>query len=320
MYFNGGLAGHDTIGVNFPSNAWYLAEGYTGGDFDEWVLIQNPGDAEAALSVQFQTQDQGVVDRTYTLTPRSRFTIHVDNILPDAQVSTYVGSSQPVVVERAQYLNSMRSGSCSIGARSPSYTWFFAEGYTADGFEEWLLVQNPWGSQAQVDLTFMQLDGTNTAMRFTVPARSRYTVPVHQILPGAQVSARVSSDLPVISERAMYWNGRSDGHATLGTPTPEYTWFFAEGYTAQGYEEWLLVQNPWDGKATVRLDFMLPGGATESKTVEVPGRSRFTLDVGAAVGATEVSIKLSSDLPVVGERAMYFRDRAGGHCSIGAIE
>ena len=28
----------------------------------------------------------------------------------------------------------------------------------------------------------------------------------------------------------------------------------------------------------------------------------------------------SSSLPVVGERAMYFVERSGGHCSIGAIE
>ncbi len=320
MYFNGGLAGHDTIGVNLPSTSWYLAEGYTGGDFDEWVLIQNPGDAEAAVAVQFQTQDQGLVDRRYNVPPRSRFTIHVDDILPDAQVSTYVSSSQPVVVERAQYLNSMRSGSCSIGARSPSCTWFFAEGYTADGFEEWLLVQNPSGAQARVDLTFMQLDGSNTAMSISVPARSRYTVPVHELLPGAQLSVSVSSRLPVIAERAMYWNGRSDGHATLGTPTPEYTWFFAEGYTADGFEEWLLVQNPWDATATVRIDFMMPGGATRSKTVEVAGRSRYTIDAGAELGPTEVSIRLSSDLPVVSERAMYFKERSGGHCSIGAIE
>jgi xylan 1,4-beta-xylosidase len=320
MYFNGRLAGHDTIGVNSSSRRWYLAEGYTGGDFDEWVLIQNPNDAETALSVQFQTQDQDVVDRSYALPPRSRFTIHVDDILPDAQVSTYVESDQPVVVERAQYLNFMRSGTCSIAARSPSYTWFFAEGYTSEGFEEWLLVQNPQDAPTLVDLTFMQLDGTNTTMQFTVAPRSRYTVPVHQVLPGAQVSARVSSQLPVVAERAMYWKDRSDGHATLGTPTPEYTWFFAEGYTAEGFEEWLLIQNPWDGTARVRLDFMLPGGSNQSMTLEVAGRSRFTINVGAVVGATEVSLKLTSDLPVVGERAMYFRERSGGHCSIGAIE
>jgi len=320
MYFNGGLAGHDTVGVNFASDQWYLAEGYTGGDFDEWVLIQNPGDTEAALDVQFQTQDLGVVERSYTLAPRSRFTIHVDDILPDAQVSTYLSSDQPVVVERAQYLNFMRSGSCSIGARAPSYTWFFAEGYTSEGFEEWLLVQNPQSSPSLVDLVFMQPDGTNTAMQFTVPARSRYTVPVHQVLPGVQVSARVSSDLPVVAERAMYWKDRSDGHATLGTPTPEYTWYFAEGYTAGGYEEWLLIQNPWDGKANIAIDFMLPGGDTQSITAVVEGRSRFTLNVGQVVGATEVSLKVTSDLPVVGERAMYFEERSGGHCSIGAIE
>lgn len=27
VYFNGGLAGHDTVGANFPSQEWYLAEG-----------------------------------------------------------------------------------------------------------------------------------------------------------------------------------------------------------------------------------------------------------------------------------------------------
>jgi hypothetical protein len=320
VYFNGGNAGHDTIGVNSPANHWYLAEGYTGGDFDEWVLVQNPGDANASLNVQFQTQDQGVISRSYSLQPRSRFTIHVDDILPDAQVSAYLESDQPVVVERAQYLNNMRSGTGSIAARSPSHTWYFAEGYTADGFEEWLLVQNPQDTPATVDLTFMQLDGTNTVTQFTVPPRSRYTVAAHQLLPNAQVSAKFSSDVPVVAERAMYWKNRSDGHDTLGTPCPEYSWFFAEGYTAEGYEEWLLIQNPGDGEASVKIDFMLPGGASQSTTVVVPGRSRFTLNVGAILGPNEVSLKLSSDLPVVAERAMYFKDRSGGHCSIGAIE
>jgi len=49
----------------------------------------------------------------------------------------------------------------------------------------------------------------------------------------------------------------------------------------EGYEEWLLVQNPGMAKATVRVDFMLTGGGTESTTIEVEGRSRFTLNVGA---------------------------------------
>ncbi len=51
MYFNGRKAGHDTIGVTNPSQNWYLAEGYTGGNFDEWILIQNPGDTDAATTL-----------------------------------------------------------------------------------------------------------------------------------------------------------------------------------------------------------------------------------------------------------------------------
>lgn len=320
MYFNGKKAGHDSVGVNSPSNKWYLAEGYTGGNFDEWVLIQNPGDAPANVGVQFQTQEGGTVNRSYGIEPHARFTIHADDILPDAQVSTYLESDQPVVVERAQYLNDMRSGTCSIGARSTSHTWYFAEGYTSEGFEEWLLVQNPQDTTALVDLTFMQLDGTNTGLQFSVPPRSRYTVPVDQYLADAQVSARFNSNVPVVAERAMYWKDRSDGHDTIGTPCPEYNWFFAEGYTAEGYEEWLLIQNPGSSQASVGIDFMFPGGATKSIVVTVPVRSRFTLNVGGIVGETEVSLKLSSDLPVVAERAMYFQQRSGGTCSIGAME
>ncbi|MDY6796452.1 MAG: DUF5719 family protein [Actinomycetota bacterium] len=320
MYFNGGKAGHDTIGVTSTSSFWYLAEGYTGGDFDEWVLVQNPGDDTVTLSVHLQTQEQGEVIIPYLVGPRSRFTIHVDDILPDAQVSTFIESDRPVVVERAQYLNYMRSGTCSIGARSTSNTWFFAEGYTSGGFEEFLLIQNPRDTSAMVNITFMQPDGTNTSTRFAVPARSRYTVWVDELFPDSEVSASISSNQPVVAERAMYWENRSDGHDTLGTPCVEYTWFFAEGYTSGGFEEWLLIQNPWDGQAVVGIDFMLPGGDTNHIDVAVPARSRFTINVGGVIGETEVSLKLSSDRPVVAERAMYFDERSGGTCSIGAIE
>jgi len=153
-----------------------------------------------------------------------------------------------------------------------------------------------------------------------VPPRSRYTVDVDSHLPSAEVSARITSNLPVVAERAMYWKGRSDGHDTLGTPCPEYRWFFAEGYTGGGFEEWLLVQNPWGRAAQVNVVFMFPGGSTQSLTMAVPARSRYTIDVGSVVGAKEVGLTVSSDLPVVAERAMYFRERAGGTSSIGAME
>ncbi|MBC7246989.1 MAG: DUF4965 domain-containing protein [Actinobacteria bacterium] len=320
MYFSGRRAGHCSVGADALSTRWYLAEGYTGGDFDEWVLIQNPNDAVAEVFVRFQTQGQGETVRSFPLPPRSRFTIHVDALLPDAQVSTFVSSYLPVVVERAQYLNHMRSGSCSLGARSASTTWYLAEGYTGGGFEEWICIQNPQDAAAKAVLTFMQPDGTNSKLSFYIAPRSRYTVAAHSVLPGRELATSVLSDLPVVVERAMYWKGRSDGHATLASPCPEYTWYFAEGYTAEGFEEWVVLQNPWERESRVQVTFMFPDGGSSTLYAFVKPRSRFTLNVGSAVGAREVSVKVSSRYPVVAERAMYFLGRSGGHCSIGAIE
>ncbi len=320
MYWNGRKAGHATIGVDSPSTTWYLAEGYTGGDFDEWILIQNPGDLPANVQVQFQTSGRGTHERRFLVGPRSRFTLHVDDLLPDAEVSAMIASDRLVVVERAQYLNHMRSGTCSLGARSPSTSWYFAEGYTDQGFEEWILVQNPNPKEARVRVSFMKRDGTVTSTTYQVAGRTRFTIPVHRILPGQELSAQVQSDLPVVAERAMYWGGRSDGHASLGAPSPEYKWCLAEGYTDQGFETWILLSNPNSAPARVRFTFMLPGGNTVEREYTLRPNSRFTLNAHEVLGKTEFSTHIASSLPLVAERAMYWSGRSGGHCSIGVIE
>lgn len=320
MYWSGRRAGHASIGVDSPSTTWYLAEGYTGGNFDEWILVQNPGGQEATVNVQFQTPGGGALDRSYKVGPCSRFTIHVDDLLRDHELSALVTSDVPVVVERAQYLNDMQSGTCSLGARSPSRTWYFAEGYTDQGFEEWLLVQNPQDRPARLRLTFMAGNGAVTLRSYQVPARSRFTLPVHQLLPGRELSIRLESDIPVVAERAMYWGGRTDGHASLGTPAPEYAWCLAEGYTDQGFETWILLQNPNPLPARVTVTFMLPSGRTLQREYAVVPFSRFTLNAAEVVGRSEFSTRVTSSQPLVAERAMYWNGRSGGHCSVGVIE
>jgi len=34
-----------------------------------------------------------------------------------------------------------------------------------------------------------------------------------------QVSTKVEASLPVVAERAMYWNNRASGHDSIGAPT-----------------------------------------------------------------------------------------------------
>ncbi|MCG2795225.1 MAG: DUF4965 domain-containing protein [Actinomycetia bacterium] len=317
MYFNGRRAGHNSIGVSAPSETWYLAEGYTAEHFDEYVLIQNPGEADAEVTVTFMVEGADNVTKEYSVGPHSRFTIHVDDIIPGHSVSTEIESTEPVVVERAQYLNYMTAGHCSIGATSTSETWYLAEGYTDQGFEEWVLIQNPQDSYNNISVTFMENSGVNTVKDYRLPPESRFTILVDDILPSAEVSVKVRSEHPVLVERAMYWNDRSDGHGCIGTPTPDSEWYLAEGYTDQGFETWILVQNPGDEERNVTFTFMEPSGVNTTRSYQVAPRSRFTVGVDEILPASEVSTRVTADGPIIVERAMYFNNRSGGTDSLG---
>jgi hypothetical protein len=320
MYFNGRQAGHATVGVTAPSTAWYLAEGYTGGDFDEWILLQNPGNTLAFTTLTLMSQEGSRQVRTFTVPAHSRYTVHVDEILPDAQVSAQVTSSSPLVVERAQYLNDHRAGTCTIASRNTSRSWCFAEGYCGEGFETWLLVQNPGLLWAGVECRFMMPGGEVYTETYRLPPRSRFTVPLHDMFPGEEVSVSLTSDQPVVAERAMYWGERAEGHATIGTPLPDTVWRFAEGYTAEGFEEWLLVSNPGGDPCELQFTFLFPDGTVRTYLDQAPGNSRYTMNVGKHIGPREVSIVLKASSRVVAERAMYFKQRSGGTCTIGALE
>ncbi|MBU4179709.1 MAG: hypothetical protein KJ625_07220, partial [Actinobacteria bacterium] len=93
-----------------------------------------------------------------------------------------------------------------------SDTYYFAEGTTRDNpndgtYEEWLCLQNPGATIANVTLTYMLGDGTTEVQKVTVEKESRLTVSVNDFL-GADkdVSTLVESDQLILAERPMYFN------------------------------------------------------------------------------------------------------------------
>jgi hypothetical protein len=124
--------------------------------------------------------------------------------------------------------------------------------------------------------------------------------------------------MPVIAERAMYGNNRTWAHDSIGTPMPEYIWFLAEGSTDGGMETFVLVQNPSITPATVDLAFMTGTGAKAGpQNFPIAGFSRHTFKVNDYVTDYNVSTMVTSDVPVISERAMYGNNRTWAHDSIG---
>ena len=80
----------------------------------------------------------------------------------------------------------------------------------------------------------------------TVPGNSRQSFNMATDIGSKDASIKVSADVPVIPERAMYRNNRREGHDSIGTTAPANDYYMAEGATGYnvGYITYVLVQNP----------------------------------------------------------------------------
>jgi hypothetical protein len=322
MYWNNRAGGHCATAVTQPSANWFLAEGCTAAGFETWVLVQNPGDVPANVVLTYMNESGAKAGPNVTKAPHTRMTFNVADSVPnDWAVSTKVTSDQPVIAERAMYWNNRKAGHCANGVSAPGTEWYMAEGCTANGFETWVLLQNPGSATAHANLTYMNETGTKAGPTIELPAHSRKSVNVGDTLPNDyQVSTKVTCDQPIIAERSVYWNDRSGGTCENAVDSPKFSSILAEGATDQGFESWILVQNPGATDATVYITYLTGSGPVERKPLTVPAGHRVSVNEHDDVGANmQVSAQISSSVPVAVERSVYWNNRIEGTCSKGYL-
>ena len=220
----------------------------------------------------------------------------------------------------------------SADYRSETFGWYFAEGYTGDGFQEYLCLGNHGDEAATAQVSFLFNGGAKQDATYTVAAHSRLTVDVNgEVGAGREVSILVGSESrELAAERSMYFEymGRwTGGHATFGATSLSTNWYFAEGYTGDGFDEYICVLNPGDEPSSLTFHFQTPEGSVDiGDGARVPPHSRATFKVNDLLGpGREASLELESDRPVLAERSMYFdysssggHQWEGGHCVVGA--
>ncbi len=329
------LDGHPAYPFRF-----YFAEGYTGAGFREYLCLGNPGPDPASVLIEYFFSGGERDFQTLTVPPGSRATVDVNSrVGPGREVSAVVYADRTLGAERPSYFAygpGWTGGHDVVGVHSPSEEWYFAEGYTGPGFDQWVCVLNPGGEDAALTFRFQtEEEGEVIREGYRVEAGSRATFMVNEVLgEGYQASLHLQSDEPVVAERPMYfyyagtggygWDG---GHCVAGAVGLAREYFFAEGTTRGGFEEWLTLQNPGDSGIVIRAQYQLgPGqGDPVQRDYTVGAGRRLTVRVEDEVGAeNDVSVRLSADADFLAERPMYFRyqgygaDWDGGHCVIGA--
>jgi hypothetical protein len=204
-------------------------------------------------------------------------------------------------------------------ARRAATTWYFAEGSTGGEFETWILVGNPSEQEASVQFSHMTSEGMVPGGEIALPPGSRATLnPASTVPDEYSVSTVVTSDSPVVAERAMYWGDRRGGHDSIGVTSPATSWHLAEGSTGGEFETWILVGNPSEQEAKADLVFMTETGTVPGPSLNLEPYTRKTVDASVYLPDTwSFSTVVTSDGPVVAERATYWKNREGGHASVG---
>jgi hypothetical protein len=335
---------HGETALESPSQTWHFAEGATHGGFDLFYLLQNPGSTAAAVAITYlRPAPLAPLVRNYTVLPRSRLTIYVDQEpgLAATDVSAIVQSDQPLLAERAMYFSTpsqpFAAGAASAGVAAPALEWFLGEGATGAFFDCYILLANPSATTAAaVDIDYLLADGSSLTKSYTVAAQSRLTISVDDEdarLAQTSVSAAVRSTngVGIVVERAMWWPSGQwyEGHSATGLTQTGTRWAVAGASIdfSLAADTYLAIGNPGatSGQARIRLNAV---GQSESvtcdQTVAVPAHGRTTVSVRALCGATTTTalrfsgMVESDGVGLVIERSTYSNDAHGVLWSMGS--
>ena len=241
-----------------PTDTWYLAEGCTMDGTETWVLVENPNPTPVTLDVTFVTAE-GVVRppelQGYALPPETRVSFDAGAYTQSYDLSTIVkATGGDIVAERSMYGADRSWATESIGAPDTDTYWYLAEGATGEGFETWVLVLNPGDAAVEVDLDFMTSAGPQAGPQdVEVPALSRKSFRLNDYLTDYDVS---TGSPP----RGAWWSSGPCTERTGPGPTlpigaeptsSPRSGSCAEGSTGEGFETWVLVQNPREVDTTI---------------------------------------------------------------------
>lgn len=335
---------------------WLFAEGSTSSvlGFEEELLLANPNAGPVSVTIAVFTQDgEAIAPFDLALEPQSRTGINVRSIpgVGDrAGVALKVNSSAPIIAERTMYwgggffrgakswsavVSDLRGGHSERGANAGATTWYFAEG-EGKFFNTFVSVSNPNATPASVTASYRNDAGQEFTQTDVVPANGRRTFwPTALLSPQLETgragfATTVTSDIPVVAERQMYWGpgapfGIRGGHAAMGVTTPSAQWLFAEGVQGGpgGFDTYVLLFNQQASPTTVTVKFFGNGGvqlAQVSRTMPAGTRDNVPTSIFPELDGQAFAIQVDASQPIVAERAVYWRGLTEGHATAGATE
>ncbi|MET0628765.1 MAG: DUF5719 family protein [Acidimicrobiia bacterium] len=285
--------------ANALSASWYCAEGTSadGGRAAETVIVSSLADTDITATVTVMPGGKEVpVSRTLQIGAHQQERLAVAEVLATAEpgVVVEVTGGQASVAHEIAGTDDVATEPC---ARSANRDWYFAGGTTVRGTQQYLVLFDPFGDDAVVDVSFVTDNGVqepDQLQGLVVSRRSRVSVPVHDLVPRQQlvaisVHARAGR---VVAERSMLFDGTTPDEAptrrgialSLGAPSPARAWTLPFGSTADAGSARIGVANFGTTASTVEIDVLLDNQQSLTPvSMSVPARSVVSVDVSDRV-------------------------------------
>jgi hypothetical protein len=251
----------------------------------ESVRLANAG-AHATTAVVTLLADDGTsVAKRISLPAHDGRTIARTDIDAERTGMLVVQARSPAVVVEDQIVG---AGHVSVEpcATNGSDSWYFAAGSTARGVEHWVVIANPFGEDAKVDVRLLRPDGQRVLQGVAVGRRSRVALPVHERVlrdrrVGVVVNARTGR--VVVEQSVVFGEGSAaTGLArSLGSPRPAVRWWFPASVRAVSGRTRIAIANPRGSESVVDVQVVVAGDeALTPVSVNVPGNGVATVQLG----------------------------------------
>lgn len=290
------------------------------------VVIVNPSDTEITATVNYFS-DVPAVAETFSVAARSRKEVDVLRgqtvgvLVPVVEIIGSFGSVEQELIYAAGDVTSQ----C---VSQTSNTWYFADGFTAEGSTQRLVLTNPFPESAVVNVSYTTTNGRRSPailQGIILDARSARSISLADA--GAQNEARLAVEViastgQIIASRIQHYMGagRLGYSTTVGTPMAQRDWWFTSGRTGPLVSELLMVFNPSDSLAQVNVSFFgegitngigvdqLSNIAAPSTAIDIPAGAFVAINTDALVdlpkGDHAMVVSSINKVPVVVEHVL----------------
>mgnify|MGYP000169670846 CR=1 FL=1 len=302
------------------STSWFCPGAAAGDGLDAaTVVFANPSDVAITASLSLLS-DAPAENQNISVPARSRLSVDILHgrsvgvVVPVVEIIGGVGTVEQQLVYAAGDVTSQ----C---VSQTSNTWYFADGFTAEGSSQRIVLSNPFPDSAVVNVSYTTAEGRRTPANLQgviLTAHSAKSISMSDV--GAANESRIAVEVTastgqIIASRMQHYigGGRLGYSTTVGIPEALSDWWFTSGRTGPQVAEQLVVFNPSENDAQLNVAFFGAGitnGASsdQANAAALPSEA---VDIPAG-GIVYINTDNIADLPK-GDHAMVVSTLNNSH-------